>query len=535
MHGFVDFFRRLVSSDFLPHGHCYFWQPGLVWLHVISDALIAAAYYSIPIALYWVVRKRPGLKLRGLVLMFAGFIMACGATHVLSVWNVWHSAYRLEGVIKAITAVLSVATAIVTLKLAPLALKVLAPAESDRITHALLEEITARGKAEETLRRLAETERLSSEAKLRSYFEAASQGILAVDHAGLIVLVNRQLEEMFGYPRVELLGKPLEILIPARYRDGHKVHRHDYFVEPRVRSMGTVGMKLVGRHKNGHEFPVEIGLSYVESEDGMLALGLVSDITERRRVAQELERANEDLRRSNADLEQFAYVASHDLQEPLRMVTSYLNLLERRYKDKLDTDASEFIHFAVDGAQRMKGLIQDLLSFSRIGRQQVYIREVDVEPVLQAALQNLKAAIAEYQAEVTVESLPTVHGDPGLLTQVFQNLIGNAIKFHGERNPQITISAAQTGGEWVFSVKDNGIGIERVHEERIFRIFERLHAVEQYPGTGVGLAVSKKIVERHGGRIWVSSEVGRGSTFYFSIPVRPAVGVQHTDVPGHVG
>jgi len=496
---------------YLPHGHCYLWEPGLVWLHVISDALIAAAYYSIPFTLYYVVRRRPDFKLRGLVLMFAAFILACGTTHVLSIWNVWNAAYWPEGIVKAATAALSVATAIAAVKLAPAVLKILSPAESEQMYRSL----TA---MQEKLRHLAESERLSTEAKLKSYFEAASQAILAVDREGRIVLVNRKTEEMFGYSRAELLGQPLEILVPERMRGMHQGHRHDFFAEPRVRAMGAPGMNLMARRKDGTEFPVEIGLSYVEGDDGIQALGLISDVSEIRRVSQELQRTNDELRRSNDDLEQFAYVASHDLQEPLRMIASYLSLLERRYSDVFDGEGREFIHFAVDGAARMKGLIQDLLSFSRAGRNAVLKREVEGEKILQHALKNLKSAIEESHAEITFDPLPPIRADPTLLTHVFQNLIGNAIKFRGERIPSIHIGCEERVLESIFSVRDNGIGIERQHMDRIFRIFERLHSMDRYPGSGVGLAISKKIVERHGGRIWVTSQPGLGSTFFFALP-----------------
>ncbi len=358
----------------------------------------------------------------------------------------------------------------------------------------------------------------ADEAMLRSYFEAASQAILAVDHAGTIVLVNHRTEEIFGYSREELLGQPLEMLIPHRFHDVHEGHRHDYFADPRIRPMGKSTMQLAGRRKNGAEFPVEIGLSYVETENGVQALGLVSDMSDLKRLANELTQTNEELRRSNSDLEQFAYVASHDLQEPLRMISSYLSLLERRYAGTLDDDAREFIHFAVDGAARMKGLIQDLLSFSRAGRNNVEWREVEGQQVLQHALKNLMPAIEESGAEVTFDTLPAIHADPSLLTHVFQNLIGNAMKFRGPEKPHVHISANENAAEWTFCVRDNGIGIELQHTDRIFRIFERLHGIDRYPGTGVGLAISKKIIERHGGKIWVESKLGEGSTFYFSIP-----------------
>ncbi len=226
----------------------------------------------------------------------------------------------------------------------------------------------------------------------------------------------------------------------------------------------------------------------------------------------------DELKRSNAELEQFAYVASHDLQEPLRMVTSYCQLLQRRYEGKLDADADEFIAFAVDGATRMRGLIDGLLAYSRVGSQGEPFEPTSCAEVLETTLLNLRAALTESGAKVTSNSLPTVTADKTQLVQLFQNLIGNAIKFGNERPVEIDVGAKRENGEWVLSVRDNGIGIDPQFAERIFVIFQRLHGVGDYPGTGLGLAVCKKIVERHGGRIWVESEPNKGSTFYFTLP-----------------
>jgi len=240
----------------------------------------------------------------------------------------------------------------------------------------------------------------------------------------------------------------------------------------------------------------------------------------RKRAEEALAQKAQELARSNADLQHFAYIASHDLQEPLRMVSSYLQLLERRYKEQLDTDAREFIAYAVDGATRMQALINALLSYSRVGTRGKPFEPTDCSMILERALDNLKVAIEESNAVVTHDPLPTVMADDVQLTQVFQNLIGNAVKFHGERPPQVHIGARRGKGEWIFSVRDNGIGIDPQHFERIFMIFQRLHSQDEYPGAGIGLAVCKKIVERHGGRIWVESQPGEGSTFYFTIPDR---------------
>jgi light-regulated signal transduction histidine kinase (bacteriophytochrome) len=224
------------------------------------------------------------------------------------------------------------------------------------------------------------------------------------------------------------------------------------------------------------------------------------------------------LERSNRELELFAYVASHDLQEPLRMVASYTQLLARRYKDKLDADAQEFTAFAVDGAIRMQKLINDLLMYSRVGTKGKPFEPIEGEEILRAVLSNLKIAIQESGAIVSHDPLPTIHGDPVQLIQVFQNLIGNAIKFRGSAPPRVHVGVEKKERQWTFSVRDNGIGIDRQYFDRIFVIFQRLHTREEYPGTGIGLAVCKKIVERHGGRIWVESESGKGTTFFLTIP-----------------
>lgn len=236
------------------------------------------------------------------------------------------------------------------------------------------------------------------------------------------------------------------------------------------------------------------------------------------RTAELAERAK-DLARSNSELQQFAYVASHDLQEPLRMVASFTQLLAKRYSDKLDDDAREFINYAVDGAKRMQTLISDLLSYSRVGTQGKAFELVHCDAVLDRVLKSLKIAIEDNGAVIAREPLPAVSGDSIQLSQLFQNLLTNAIKFHGEKPPLVQISAKKNGSTWKLSVRDNGIGISPEHADRIFVIFQRLHTKTEYPGTGIGLAICKKIIERHGGRIWVEASPGGGSTFFFTIPV----------------
>ncbi|MGO8672701.1 MAG: PAS domain S-box protein [Capsulimonadaceae bacterium] len=510
------------------------------------------------------------------------------------------------------------------------------------------------------------TERKQAESNLRGLLDFAPDAMVVADSDGKIVLVNAQTEKRFGYRREELHGQPVEVLLPERFRELHRRHRSDFVSDPYPRAMGS-GLDLYALDKAGHEIPVEVSLSPLDGESGVLimaalrdvttrkqtqdalarsleaahtqlstseasfrvifehaAVGIamvgldgawidvnrrlckivgysreelldltfqditypddqdvhkasldevlagrldtitiekryvrkdgalvwvhittslvrsmdgvpnfmisvIEDITSRRAEAETLRRAHMDLERrvaertaelarSNEELQQFAYVASHDLQEPLRMVGSYTQLLARRYEGQLDDKADQYIAYAVDGVKRMQELIQDLLAYSRLGTQETPLSETNLDEVLSTTLANLRVAIDESGAVVTVEPLPTVLADRAQMVSLFQNLIGNAIKYRGDRPPAIRVRGRQKGRSWLFSVRDNGIGIDPQFYERIFVIFQRLHRRSEYSGTGIGLAVCKKIVDRHNGRIWVESEPGKGSIFYFTLP-----------------
>jgi light-regulated signal transduction histidine kinase (bacteriophytochrome) len=257
-------------------------------------------------------------------------------------------------------------------------------------------------------------------------------------------------------------------------------------------------------------------------EGATLIISNIRDVTTRKIAEERLRAVAADLGRSNAELEQFAYVASHDLQEPLRMVASFTQLLARRYQGKLGEDADEFIGFAVDGARRAQELINDLLTYSRVGTRALEPEAIDTGQVVDQVVSDLAAAIAEAKASVTRDALPIVTGDPTQVRQVFQNLIANGIKFHRpDETPLVHVSAIQEDRAWTFKIVDNGIGIEPQYQERIFALFQRLHSRADYPGTGIGLAICKKIVERHGGQIRVDSEPGRGTTFVVTLPMTP--------------
>jgi PAS domain S-box-containing protein len=322
---------------------------------------------------------------------------------------------------------------------------------------------------------------------------------------------------VFGYNAEELLGKPVEQLLPSSLRSSHVALRESYFVEPRTRPMG-VTKDLFGQTKDGRLIPVEISLSPVRIGDELYAVSIVRDVTESKSIRQQLERQAAELKRSNEELEQFAYVASHDLQEPLRMVSGYTQLLQRRYAGRLDADADEFIDFAVQGVKRMQALIADLLAYSRVASRGKAPVSVALADVMEQVLANLQATIEESGAVIQVPSLASVPGDPVQLVQLFQNLIANGLKFRGSAPPSIEIQQEEYPQHWQFCIKDNGIGIAPEYRDKIFVIFQRLHTRDKYPGTGIGLAICKKIVDRHGGKIWVESEPGKGSCFYFTLP-----------------
>ena len=372
-----------------------------------------------------------------------------------------------------------------------------------------------------SVRKAAEKHLAQMEGRYRGLLEAAPDAMVLVNQRSEIVLVNLQAERQFGYRRDELVGQGVSSIIAGQPPKGLIAGVLGAGEGAEATQIRTA-VELTGRRKNRSEFPIEIMLSPLESAEGALVTMAIRDITTRKGAELHLWRTVEDLNRSNEELEQFAYIASHDLQEPLRMVASYTQLLAKKYQGKLDADADEFIAFAVDGANRMQRLIQDLLAYSRIGTKRQELHDTSSEEALEQAIANLRGAIEESGALVTHDPLPTVRADQMQLVQLFQNLVGNAIKYHSAGIPRVHITSSRRSdgsGEqnWLFSVRDNGLGIEPKYFERIFGMFQRLHKREEFAGTGIGLAICKKIVERHGGSISVESQLGQGSTFRFGL------------------
>jgi PAS domain S-box-containing protein len=373
-----------------------------------------------------------------------------------------------------------------------------------------------------SVRKDAEQHLVQMENKYRGLLEAAPDAMVVVNQAGKIVLLNLQAETQFGYRRDELLGQRMSNIVPAGFPERLVADSLRSAADALAQQIDT-GIELTARRKDGSEFPIEIMLSPLESADGVLVTAAIRNITARKHSEAQLLEKVKELNRSNEELQQFAYIASHDLQEPLRMVASYTALLARRYKGKLDSDADDFIAFAVDGASRMQLLIRDLLAYSRVGSKGKELADTSSENALQQAIHNLRGAIEGSGAFVTHDALPSVMADEMQLTQVFQNLVGNAIKYRRAGVPRVHITAVPgDANKWMFSVRDNGLGIEPQFFERIFGVFQRLHKREEFDGTGIGLAICKKIVERHGGAISVESTLGEGSTFHFPLAVSSA-------------
>jgi PAS domain S-box-containing protein len=372
------------------------------------------------------------------------------------------------------------------------------------------------------------TERARGELRSRDLVESAPDASVIVDAGGRIVLVNAQCEKLFGYARAELASAPLEMLLPERYRERHREQRDAFMAAPRPRPMGA-GVELYARHKEGWEFPVEISLSPLLTDGGILVSASIRDVTEARAVQRELARqrdalesANLDLARTNAELEQFASVAAHDLQEPLRKLVSFSELLRSDAGDGLAEPARQDLDFITDAARRMRTLVRDLLALSTTGTSAMNVRPIPLDECVDRALEALDLRVTESGAVITRDPLPIVMGDRTLLESLYQNLLSNALKFiaSGE-SPRIHLSAERNGdGGWVLGVRDAGIGVDPARAAEIFRPFRRLHASHKYPGTGIGLAIARKAVDRHGGRMWVepaAREGEGGSHFRFTM------------------
>jgi two-component system sensor kinase FixL len=373
------------------------------------------------------------------------------------------------------------------------------------------------------------TARRQAEEKFRGLLESAPDAMVIVDQRGHIVLVNSQTERLFGYGREELIGQPIEMLAPDHVRARHGHHPDGDFTGPDRQPMGT-GHELFGVRKDGSRFPVEMSLSPLQTPEGVLVSSAIRDITERKRAQERLEVFAEQLQRSNRELEQFASVAAHDLQEPLRKIEAFGDRLRSKCGDQLGDQGRDYLQRMQASAARMRRLINDLLAFSRVTTKARPFEQVALGRIVQEVLSDLEGTLQQTGGRVEVGELPAVEADPLQMRQLFQNLIGNALKFHGPGEPpivEVTGRVVHQSGRartCEISVQDHGIGFEEQYLDRIFQVFQRLHGRQEYEGTGMGLAICRKIVDRHFGTITARSRPGRGATFIVALPITQSEG-----------
>ncbi|HET6332612.1 MAG TPA: ATP-binding protein [Polyangiales bacterium] len=494
-----DLFGLLDTTGFPARWHCGRWSAQLGWLHILSDIAIFGAYMAIPVALVFFIRQRKDLPKPFPIVfwMFGAFIVACGMTHIIEAVIFWHPVYRLAGVMKAATAGVSWMTLAFLVPAVPKALALKAPDELKRQV------------AEATTQLRRERD---AAAHLAAIVESSQDAILSQDLTGRIQSWNRGATRMFGYSVEEIVGLGNEVLVPES--------AHAELAEAFSRARGGEAIELLVSEwirKDRTRVAVAVTIS------PFMYQGEVSGFSMIARDISNLQAKTAELERSNEELEQFAYVASHDLQEPLRMVVSFMDLLKRSHGGALDAASLKYVDFAVDGALRMKQLIDALLVYSRVDARGGEFERVPLSAAYDNVVRSLPLLVNESGAHITCDELPEVWGDSAQLEQVLQNLLANAIKFRADRPPEIRVECADRSTFWEVSVHDNGIGFEARHAERIFQMFQRVHERANYAGNGIGLAIARRIIGRHGGRIWASAVVGEGAVFRFTLPKHPAL------------
>jgi len=491
--------HSMMVNQFMPHGYCFLWQPGVLWLHILSDIGIATAYFGIPLALIYFVRKRRDVPFPRVFVLFGAFILLCGTTHLLSIWVLWNPDYIFEGWVKAATALASISTLVMVVKLMPQALKLPSPQQ--------LEEANA--KLEALHRQSEENNRAAMEAVVDNVLD----GIVTIDENDRILSFNAACETIFGYAEDEVIGQPASLLMPdPTYAE------HDRYVSEYL-DTGAGGREVSARRKDGTTFQADLSVSAFAVDGRTHFTGIIRDITKAKLAEDSRQKLLRRLTDSNTELERFAYVASHDMQEPLRMVINFSQIIAQDYADRLDDDGREYLKIIGDSAGRMRDMVQDLLEYARLDKENARFAPVDMRAELAHVLENLRTLTKETQAVITYDPLPVVQGNGVQLMRLMQNLVTNGIKYQKPRRlPMIHVGCADVDGQWTFSVRDNGMGIDKAFVDQIFEPFRRLHTYDGIQGTGLGLSVCRKIVENHGGRIWVESEPDTGSTFFFTIP-----------------
>lgn len=485
------------TAGFPARWQCGVWSTAHGTLHIVSDLAIWGAYMALPATIAFFLAKRRDVPFLPIFWLFAAFIFFCGTTHLLDALIFWWPAYRLSGLVKLLTAIVSWATVVALIPTIP---KALALPQLSRINAEL----------EEALRATRE-----SEERMRHVIEAAPNGMVIVDGQGHIVSANNSCSSIFGYTYDELVGRPIEDLVPQRHRTAHPGYREAYLKCPETRAMGR-GRDLYGLRRDGTEIPVEIGLNPIESAEGALVLASIVDITERKRAEQMLARYTADLERSNRELDEFAYVASHDLRSPLEGIASLATWINEDAGELLPESSRRHLGQIEQRVHRLQTLLDDLLQFSRAGRRESKRETVDVAELVQDVVDLLHPP-AEFRIEVSPD-VPTLETFRTPLQHVFQNLIANAIKHHDRQEGHIRVDAKEAEEHWIFTITDDGPGIATEYHERIFMMFETLRPRDQVEGSGMGLAIIRKLVDTYGGQIWIESSPDQGAKFIFTWP-----------------
>jgi PAS domain S-box-containing protein len=544
----MQFLKSLIfPGGLMPHGTCYLWTPSLIGLHVISDSVIALSYLSIPITLLHFTRKRRDIPFSWMFLCFGAFIVACGGTHVLEVWTVWFPSYWLAGTWKAVTAGVSVATAILLIQVVPRALALPGTQWLIDINEKLSSEIQQRAQAEARLRRLSEDlerrvgERTAalqatnqslreSELRYRALVEHAPEAIVVLDlETGRFVDANENAERLFGMNRDDLLGVGPVQVSPPFQPNGRPSSEAAQSELKKALQDGTPRFEWIHRSAAGHDIPCEISLVRLPFSGRNLVRGSIVDISARKQAEQEIRNLNAELEirvqqrtaqleAANRDLESFTYSVSHDLRAPLRHMEGFSRILLEDYGPQLPDGARQQLDRVRSATLHMGRLVDDLLNLARIGRGSLKITPTDLNELIAETIQSLEAETRGRAVEWRVGRLSPAQCDPGLMRQVFFNLISNALKFTQPRKDAvIEVGEISDHGLPVIFVRDNGVGFDMKYADKLFQVFQRLHTDEEFEGTGIGLAIVYRILQKHGGAIRAQASPQNGATFFLTL------------------